>query len=518
MPARAVRGCDYPPARMPTLLARARLGRPDQQPARPRPAPGRRGAAGAGRGGRGDGAGLRADGRRSPSASASRSRAIGRHRGGRSRRRPSAWPRGRRARRVGAPGAARAGASTSPSATARTTSRSPPRCCGSRARRCSTTSGRRSSTRSTAGWRRPSSCPRRSRPSACTATGPRQAAALPGLKEEYYLADFAPDRPCSTSSASTPAQPLAVVRTPPAVSLYHRFEHSLFADVLDRLREQGQVVVLPPRRPSSAPSWRGRAASPCPSGRSTRSRSSPSPTSWSARGHDEPRGRRARHAGLDDVRGPPRRRRRAADRRGAPTPARAGGRPRSREAPAGHDRARPPRPGAPRRPAVRAAQAGCHSSPLRTRSARSRHSDGQAPQLGRRARARQVARRSDLGRGDAAEAPHESSTPGSGRCGRGRPRAPRRAARPGRPSRRPRSRRAVGRSVRTELERRERDARRRSVCVSGAAARARSRSARERLDDRAGRRSIPKRSTFRPATRRAASISASACPCSGARP
>jgi predicted glycosyltransferase len=40
------------------------------------------------------------------------------------------------------------------------------------------------------------------------------------------------------------ARPIAVVRTPPAVSLYHRFENPLFADVLDRLRAV-QAVVLP---------------------------------------------------------------------------------------------------------------------------------------------------------------------------------------------------------------------------------------------------------------------------------
>ena len=42
-----------------------------------------------------------------------------------------------------------------------------------------------------------------------------------------------------------PDAPLAVVRTPPEVSLYHRFEHDLFGAILTRLREQGQVVVLP---------------------------------------------------------------------------------------------------------------------------------------------------------------------------------------------------------------------------------------------------------------------------------
>jgi predicted glycosyltransferase len=35
-----------------------------------------------------------------------------------------------------------------------------------------------------------------------------------------------------------------IVRTPPAVSLYHRFENDLFASVLDRLRGE-QAVVLP---------------------------------------------------------------------------------------------------------------------------------------------------------------------------------------------------------------------------------------------------------------------------------
>ena len=40
------------------------------------------------------------------------------------------------------------------------------------------------------------------------------------------------------------AQPLAVVRTPPVVSLYHRFENDVFADVLARLRGT-QTVVLP---------------------------------------------------------------------------------------------------------------------------------------------------------------------------------------------------------------------------------------------------------------------------------
>ncbi len=66
----------------------------------------------------------------------------------------------------------------------------------------------------------------------------------PGLKEEYYLADFEPDRSVLDALGLDSSQPLAVVRTPPAVSLYHRFEAPLFAQVLERLRGQ-QAVVLP---------------------------------------------------------------------------------------------------------------------------------------------------------------------------------------------------------------------------------------------------------------------------------
>lgn len=65
-----------------------------------------------------------------------------------------------------------------------------------------------------------------------------------GLKEEYYLADFEPDPAVLAQLGLDPAAPIAIVRTPPAVSLYHRFENDLFAAVLARLRG-GQTVVLP---------------------------------------------------------------------------------------------------------------------------------------------------------------------------------------------------------------------------------------------------------------------------------
>ncbi len=73
---------------------------------------------------------------------------------------------------------------------------------------------------------------------------PRKLRRYAGLKEEYYLADFEPDAAVLAELGLDAAKPIAVVRTPPAVSLYHRFENPLFAAVLDRLRGT-QTVVLP---------------------------------------------------------------------------------------------------------------------------------------------------------------------------------------------------------------------------------------------------------------------------------
>jgi predicted glycosyltransferase len=74
--------------------------------------------------------------------------------------------------------------------------------------------------------------------------------AYPGLKEEYYLADFEPDPAVVQELELDPVRPIVVVRTPPEVSLYHRFENDLFSQVLERLREDAgehgtQSVVLP---------------------------------------------------------------------------------------------------------------------------------------------------------------------------------------------------------------------------------------------------------------------------------
>jgi predicted glycosyltransferase len=77
----------------------------------------------------------------------------------------------------------------------------------------------------------------------------------PGLKEEYYLADFEPDPSVLDELGLDPERPIAVVRTPPAVSLYHRFENPLFAQVLDRLN--GTQTVVLPRTPEQRAELRG---------------------------------------------------------------------------------------------------------------------------------------------------------------------------------------------------------------------------------------------------------------------
>ncbi len=74
--------------------------------------------------------------------------------------------------------------------------------------------------------------------------------AYSGLKEEYYLTDFEPDDGVLDQLGLDAARAIVVVRTPPEVSLYHRFENDLFAAVLARLRaaardEGVQPVVLP---------------------------------------------------------------------------------------------------------------------------------------------------------------------------------------------------------------------------------------------------------------------------------
>ena len=69
----------------------------------------------------------------------------------------------------------------------------------------------------------------------------------PGLKEEYYLAQFEPDASVPGALGVDEGRVVVVVRTPPEVSLYHRHGNPLFADVLERLGSDPAVhaVVLP---------------------------------------------------------------------------------------------------------------------------------------------------------------------------------------------------------------------------------------------------------------------------------
>ena len=70
----------------------------------------------------------------------------------------------------------------------------------------------------------------------------------PGLKEEYYLADFEPDRSVLERWSIDPERVLVVLRPPPDVSLYHRHSNPLFPQTLSHLgRHEGVHAVVLPR-------------------------------------------------------------------------------------------------------------------------------------------------------------------------------------------------------------------------------------------------------------------------------
>ena len=79
---------------------------------------------------------------------------------------------------------------------------------------------------------------------------PPKLGRYPGLKEEYYLADFEPNASALEPFGLDPNRTLVVVRTPPDVSLYHRQSNELFPQVLERLGRDESVhaVVLPRTR------------------------------------------------------------------------------------------------------------------------------------------------------------------------------------------------------------------------------------------------------------------------------
>jgi uncharacterized protein len=76
---------------------------------------------------------------------------------------------------------------------------------------------------------------------------PPKLVQYPGLKEEYYLADFEPDRSVLQPWQIDPERVLIVLRPPPDVSLYHRHSNPLFPQTLAYLGHHDGVhaVVLP---------------------------------------------------------------------------------------------------------------------------------------------------------------------------------------------------------------------------------------------------------------------------------
>jgi predicted glycosyltransferase len=77
--------------------------------------------------------------------------------------------------------------------------------------------------------------------------GPEKLAQYPGLKEEYYLADFTADERVLDLLGLDRQKVIVVVRPPPDVSLYHRKSNPLFPQVLTHVGTQDhvQAVVLP---------------------------------------------------------------------------------------------------------------------------------------------------------------------------------------------------------------------------------------------------------------------------------
>ena len=76
---------------------------------------------------------------------------------------------------------------------------------------------------------------------------PPKLARYPGLKEEYYLADFEPDPAVPAELGVDASRIVVVLRPPPDVALYHRSGNRLFPQTLELLgrREDVHAVVLP---------------------------------------------------------------------------------------------------------------------------------------------------------------------------------------------------------------------------------------------------------------------------------
>ena len=82
---------------------------------------------------------------------------------------------------------------------------------------------------------------------------PPKLVTYPGLKEEYYLANFRPDAAVPAALGLDGERIGLVLRPPADLALYHRFENPLFDALLEQLGRSEQVrgVVLP-RTPDQA--------------------------------------------------------------------------------------------------------------------------------------------------------------------------------------------------------------------------------------------------------------------------
>ena len=81
--------------------------------------------------------------------------------------------------------------------------------------------------------------------------GPEKLVQYPGLKEEYYLADFEPDESALEGLGLDRERVVVVVRPPPDVSLYHRKSNPLFPQVLTYLgNDPGVHAIVVPRTAS----------------------------------------------------------------------------------------------------------------------------------------------------------------------------------------------------------------------------------------------------------------------------
>jgi predicted glycosyltransferase len=80
--------------------------------------------------------------------------------------------------------------------------------------------------------------------------GPGKLVQYPGLKEEYYLADFEPDPTVLDQLDVDRQRVIVVVRPPPDVSMYHRMSNELFPQLLSHIgRDEGVHAAVIPRTP-----------------------------------------------------------------------------------------------------------------------------------------------------------------------------------------------------------------------------------------------------------------------------